>query len=119
MIAGSDREDLIRQAELFLINARESFSSSEESPNKENLDNHFSRGQLSLDTFRGLSGHSSATSHRLGIVASDIADLEAKVVRAVKRLSDPNCKQINDVSGIYYTSEPAWTGCANRFSATW
>ncbi len=43
---------------------------------------------------------------RVAVVATSIADLRAKLERVAKRLEDPACKQIKDVSGIYYFSEP-------------
>ena len=43
---------------------------------------------------------------QLGIVASDLDDLRQKLERARQRLSDARCRQIKDVSGIYYFSEP-------------
>jgi acyl transferase domain-containing protein/phosphopantetheinyl transferase len=43
---------------------------------------------------------------RLAIVAESLADLRAKLDKALARLEDPNCRQIKDVKGIYYSSEP-------------
>ena len=50
-------------------------------------------------------GHS-ATSYRLAIVASSLADLGSKLGRATRRLADPGCQRIQDVSGIYYSADP-------------
>lgn len=38
----------------------------------------------------------------LAIVASNANDLRAKLARSLERLSDPECMQILDVTGIYY-----------------
>jgi polyketide-type polyunsaturated fatty acid synthase PfaA len=43
---------------------------------------------------------------RLGIVATDVNDLRAKLRRARQRLDSPNCRRIKDASGIYYFAEP-------------
>ncbi len=43
---------------------------------------------------------------RLAIVATSIADLEAKLGRALDRLADPGCHRIEERSGIYYTDAP-------------
>jgi acyl transferase domain-containing protein len=44
--------------------------------------------------------------HCLAVVASSIGDLRAKLEKARERLSSPKTRQIRDVSGIYYASEP-------------
>src|SRR5262245_61842577 len=43
---------------------------------------------------------------RLGVVATSIADLTAKLRRADGRLADPKCRHIRDSAGIYYFDEP-------------
>ena len=43
---------------------------------------------------------------RLGIVATDVDDLVAKLKRARQRLDSPNCQRIKDATGIYYFSQP-------------
>jgi len=43
---------------------------------------------------------------RLAIVATSLADLQAKVARALERLADPGCRQLKDPSGLYYTTAP-------------
>lgn len=43
---------------------------------------------------------------RVAIVAGSLADLGAKLERAATRMADPRCRQIKDVSGIYFASEP-------------
>jgi len=43
---------------------------------------------------------------RLAIVASTIAELETKTTNALKRLSDPGCKQISARGGVYFFAEP-------------
>ncbi|HEU5422939.1 MAG TPA: type I polyketide synthase, partial [Nitrolancea sp.] len=43
---------------------------------------------------------------RLAVIATSLADLRKKLERALKRLADPNCRQIKDVSGIYYSAGP-------------
>ncbi|HET7035096.1 MAG TPA: beta-ketoacyl synthase N-terminal-like domain-containing protein [Thermomicrobiaceae bacterium] len=43
---------------------------------------------------------------RLALIATSLADLRKKLERALKRLADPTCRQIKDVSGIYYSAEP-------------
>ncbi len=45
----------------------------------------------------------------LGLVASSVADLRAKVTRASGRLGDPACKQIRDSAGVYYFDRPLFT----------
>ncbi len=47
-----------------------------------------------------------ADSLRLAIIATDLGDLTAKLDRAKQKLSDPTCKRIKEVSGIYYFSRP-------------
>ena len=44
--------------------------------------------------------------YRLAIVASSVEDLVGKVARAIKRLSDANCRQIKDNRGIYFFEQP-------------
>src|SRR5215211_5567812 len=48
----------------------------------------------------------SPTPYRLAIVATSLDDLKQKLARATERLAQPSCRQIKDVSGIYYASEP-------------
>ncbi len=43
---------------------------------------------------------------RLGVVASDLADLRAKLSRARQRLLEPRRRAIRDVTGLYYSPEP-------------
>ena len=43
---------------------------------------------------------------RLSIVAQSAADLAEKLDHAVKRLSDPECRQIKDNRGIYFFEQP-------------
>lgn len=43
---------------------------------------------------------------RLAVVAASVDDLKAKLKRAHDRLSDPGCRQIREISGIYYFEEP-------------
>lgn len=43
---------------------------------------------------------------RLAIVATSIADLQAKLGHAADRLADPGCHRIDEPSGIYYTDAP-------------
>ncbi|MCO5176896.1 MAG: acyltransferase domain-containing protein [Thermomicrobiales bacterium] len=43
---------------------------------------------------------------RLAIVAASHDDLLAKLDRAAKRLADPACRRIKDVSGIFFFAEP-------------
>ncbi|HEY2765307.1 MAG TPA: beta-ketoacyl synthase N-terminal-like domain-containing protein [Pseudonocardiaceae bacterium] len=43
---------------------------------------------------------------RLAMVATSISDLEAKLGRALDRLAEPGCHQIEEPSGIYYTDDP-------------
>ena len=45
---------------------------------------------------------------RLALIAADHDALRQRVDRALQRLSDPNCGQIRDVSGVYYTSNPLY-----------
>ncbi|MGH3912910.1 MAG: beta-ketoacyl synthase N-terminal-like domain-containing protein [Pseudonocardiaceae bacterium] len=47
-----------------------------------------------------------ASAARLAIVATSIADLKAKLERALNRLADPGCHRIEERSGIYYTDAP-------------
>jgi acyl transferase domain-containing protein len=44
--------------------------------------------------------------YRLAIVASSVEDLQAKLRRALPRLGSRECRQIKDVSGIYFFEEP-------------
>jgi acyl transferase domain-containing protein/phosphopantetheinyl transferase (holo-ACP synthase) len=43
---------------------------------------------------------------RLGLVATSLPDLLQKLTKARERLTSTKCRQIRDVSGIYYASEP-------------
>ena len=43
---------------------------------------------------------------RLAIVASTITELETKLTNALKRLSDPECRQISSRGGVYFFAEP-------------
>lgn len=43
---------------------------------------------------------------RLALVASSLGDLRAKLGRALERLEDRACRQIKDVSGVYFFEEP-------------
>lgn len=43
---------------------------------------------------------------RLSIVATSTADLERKLARALRRLADPGCAQIEERAGVYYTDTP-------------
>jgi acyl transferase domain-containing protein/phosphopantetheinyl transferase len=47
-----------------------------------------------------------ATPLRLAVVATSLADLRAKLDKAVERLERPGCRRIKGMSGIYYESEP-------------
>ncbi|MCI0403495.1 MAG: acyltransferase domain-containing protein, partial [Acidobacteria bacterium] len=47
-----------------------------------------------------------AANLRLATVATSLADLQAKLERACKRLADPDCRQIRALSGIYFAAEP-------------
>lgn len=42
----------------------------------------------------------------LAVVASSNTDLQLKLQRASDRLSNPNCKQIRDAAGTYFTEQP-------------
>ncbi len=44
----------------------------------------------------------------LAIIASSLPDLSTKLRRACDRLSDPNCKQIRDTTGTYFTTQPLY-----------
>jgi acyl transferase domain-containing protein/phosphopantetheinyl transferase len=44
--------------------------------------------------------------YRLGVVASSVSDLGGKLRHAVDRLGSPRCRQIKDVTGIYFFEEP-------------
>ncbi|WP_160163302.1 type I polyketide synthase, partial [Nitrolancea hollandica] len=46
------------------------------------------------------------TNVRLALVATSVEDLWQKLSRAMKRLADPGCRRIKDVSGIYFNAEP-------------
>ena len=43
---------------------------------------------------------------RLAVIASSLADLVKKLTRAADRLADPNCKQLRDAAGVYFTDAP-------------
>jgi acyl transferase domain-containing protein/phosphopantetheinyl transferase len=45
-------------------------------------------------------------SHRLSIVASSLEDLRAKLGHAASRLGSKTCRQIKDISGIYFFENP-------------
>ena len=47
-----------------------------------------------------------ASARRLAVVASSVADLREKLGRAAGSSSEPGCRRIQDVSGIYYEAEP-------------
>jgi acyl transferase domain-containing protein/phosphopantetheinyl transferase len=42
----------------------------------------------------------------LGLVATSVEDLARKLERALARLSDPACRRIRDVGGLYFTETP-------------
>ena len=44
---------------------------------------------------------------RVGIVASSLEDLKARLIAAMNRLADPGCKAIRDARGTYLWDEPA------------
>jgi acyl transferase domain-containing protein/phosphopantetheinyl transferase len=44
--------------------------------------------------------------YRLGIVASSMEDLGGKLEHAIERLGSPRCRQIKDITGIYFFEEP-------------
>lgn len=44
--------------------------------------------------------------YRLAIVGTSVSDLRTKLQRAIKRLEAPQCRQIKEQSGIYYSSAP-------------
>jgi len=46
---------------------------------------------------------------RLGIVATSISDLLAKLRRTSERLADHSCRQIRDAAGIYYFDRPLYS----------
>jgi acyl transferase domain-containing protein/phosphopantetheinyl transferase len=50
--------------------------------------------------------HDVRTRTCLAIVAGSVADLARKIERAIARLSDPSCRRIRDVSGIYFFERP-------------
>ncbi|MGI9002885.1 MAG: beta-ketoacyl synthase N-terminal-like domain-containing protein [Pseudonocardia sp.] len=54
----------------------------------------------------GTTGAGGAPPARLGIVATSIADLDAKLAHAAKRLADPDCDRIEERSGVYFTDAP-------------
>jgi acyl transferase domain-containing protein/phosphopantetheinyl transferase/acyl carrier protein len=47
---------------------------------------------------------------RLSVVAATAAELGQKLERAVERLSDPRCKKIKEVHGVYFFEEPLKPG---------
>jgi acyl transferase domain-containing protein/phosphopantetheinyl transferase len=51
-------------------------------------------------------GIAEASPSTLAIVASNAADFERKLARALDRLADPRCVKIKEASGIYYFEEP-------------
>lgn len=42
----------------------------------------------------------------LAVIATNIEDLQRKLGRALERLSDPQCRQIKEVQGLYYFEQP-------------
>jgi acyl transferase domain-containing protein len=51
---------------------------------------------------------SAAPAARLAVVATSIADLQAKLGHALGRLTDPDCHHIDEPGGIYYTDTPLY-----------
>jgi len=49
---------------------------------------------------------------RLGLVASDLADLAERLAAVLPRLEDPECRSIKDARGAYFWDEPL--GAGNR-----
>jgi acyl transferase domain-containing protein/phosphopantetheinyl transferase len=47
---------------------------------------------------------------RLCVVAAAAAELRQKLERAIERLSDPRCKKIKEVHGVYFFEEPLKPG---------
>lgn len=45
---------------------------------------------------------------RLAMIVATFDELRQRVTRALQKLGDPQCQQIRDVGGIYYTSEPLY-----------
>jgi acyl transferase domain-containing protein len=43
---------------------------------------------------------------RIALVAGTVADLQKRLTRAAQRLADPECRQVKDVTGIYYFEQP-------------
>ena len=43
---------------------------------------------------------------RVGVVSGSVEDLRTKLRRAADRLHDPECRQIRDAGGIYFTETP-------------
>src|SRR5690348_773600 len=56
-----------------------------------------------------------APSARLAIVAGGMDDLARKFGHAATRLRDPECKRINERSGIYYFDQPLGRGNRTAF----
>jgi malonyl CoA-acyl carrier protein transacylase len=63
-------------------------------------------GTNPTDLAASLATHLQPAGVGLAVIATSIPDLLAKLRRACERLSDPNCKQIRDTAGTYFTSQP-------------
>src|SRR5690606_18836562 len=64
----------------------------------------FSLTDLAASLSGGLS--QGVTNLRFALLATSLQDLRQKLDRASKRLADPACRRIKDVSGIYFAAEP-------------
>ncbi len=98
ILEGATRGDLVEQADRlvrFLDSAIPSENSAEPA---------FSLTDLAASLNQGLSQGNNTC--RLALVATSLKDLRQKLDRAMKRLSDPGCRRIKDVSGIYFNAEP-------------
>jgi malonyl CoA-acyl carrier protein transacylase/acyl carrier protein len=96
VLAAAGREELLAKARALL----ERLESAPEGENLGLADIAYSLAKA-LDPAAGGAGHV-----RLAIVASSVDDLVAKLKRATDRLANPDCKQIRETAGIYYTAEP-------------
>ena len=62
--------------------------------------------QLAASLAAELGAGAAARARRLGIVATSLEDLQAKLAAAIGKLRDPGCKRIKTAKGTYYESEP-------------
>jgi acyl transferase domain-containing protein/phosphopantetheinyl transferase len=90
ILRGASRAELVAQAE----------------PLRAQLDAGAERSLHEIARDLNLQDAPSSAAMALAIVASSVEDLGGKLQRAIERLAKPSCRQIKDLSGIYFSEAP-------------